>query len=95
MITAFITSKNNPKVRMVTGSVNNTRIGFTIKFKIARTTATIIAVKYPATATPGRNLANKTTTTAVKSNRIKKFILYWFWFVCNKFAKKTPEKSGV
>ena len=44
MITAFITSKNKPRVIMVTGNVNNTNIGFTIRLSIARTMATIIAV---------------------------------------------------
>lgn len=73
---------------MVTGRVNNTRIGFTIRFKIARTTATITAVKYPATATPGRNFANKTTTTAVKSNRIKNLISNGFGLFATNLQKK-------
>ncbi len=44
MIIALITNKNRPKVRMVTGKVNITNIGFTIKFNKLRTIATIIAV---------------------------------------------------
>lgn len=74
IITALITSKNSPKVTIVTGNVNITKIGFTIKFRIARTSATIIAVTYPATSTPGKNLASKTTATAVNRMRIRNFI---------------------
>jgi hypothetical protein len=44
MMIAFMTSKNKPKVTMVTGSVRITSIGFTIKFRRLRTIATIIAV---------------------------------------------------
>jgi len=72
IIMAFITIRNNPKVRIVTGNVNRIRMGFTIKFNKASTRATTTAVKYPATVTPGRNFAKKTTTTAVsKMRRIK------------------------
>lgn len=74
IITAFITNKNSPSVRMVTGKVSRTKIGFTIKLRIAKTTATIIAVTYPATVTPGKNFANKTTATAVNRIRIRNFI---------------------
>ena len=79
MITALITRRNNPKVTIVTGNVNSTRIGFTIKFKIANTSATIIAVPYPATLTPGKNLANKITATAVSKMRMINFIFDLIW----------------
>ena len=75
MITALITSKNKPSVRIVTGNVNKTKTGFTIKFKIASTKATIIAVPYPATLTPGKNLANKITATAVSRILMINFIM--------------------
>ena len=45
MINALITSRNKPNVMMVIGRVRITNIGFTNKFKIDRTTATIMAVK--------------------------------------------------
>ena len=45
IISALITNKNKPKVIIVIGSVRMTNIGFTNKFKIDSTTATITAVK--------------------------------------------------
>lgn len=41
---AFITSKNNPRDNMVTGSVSNINIGLTIKFNIDMDKATSIAL---------------------------------------------------
>ena len=52
MIKAFITNKNKPKVIMVTGKVKIISNGFTRILSTARTTATIIAPKYPSTVTP-------------------------------------------
>lgn len=52
MIIAFITSKNNPRVKMVTGKVNKTKIGFTKKLSNAKTTATVNAVVNSSTTTP-------------------------------------------
>ena len=54
MIIAFITSKNSPKVTMVTGKVKITKTGFTVRRSKATTTATMIAELYPATSTPGK-----------------------------------------
>lgn len=89
MITALITSKNRPRVTMVTGKVNSTNMGFTIRFKIARTTATIIAVTYPATLTPGKNLAIRTTANAVNKIRIRNFIIKMdFWLIITQKCKK-------
>ena len=44
IIRALITNRNKPNVKMVIGSVRITNIGLTNKFKIDKTTATIIAV---------------------------------------------------
>jgi len=44
MIMALMISRNNPKVKIVTGNVKITRIGFTIKLSRLNTMATIIAV---------------------------------------------------
>lgn len=49
MINALITNKNNPKVRMVTGIVRITNIGFKKVFKSPKTTATNKAVSILAT----------------------------------------------
>lgn len=43
-IMAFITKRNNPKVKIVIGKVNKTKSGFIKRFKTDNTTATIIAV---------------------------------------------------
>ena len=73
---------------MVTGSVKSTKIGFTSRFRIASTMATIIAVTYPATSTPGRNLASTTTASAVSKILKMKFISYG---VSITNMQKTPE----
>ena len=52
MIMAFITSKNKPKVKMVTGKVNNTKMGFTKKLSNPKTMATVKAVVNSSTITP-------------------------------------------
>lgn len=44
MMIALIIKRKSPNVIMVTGKVNITRIGFTIKFNKLKTTATIMAV---------------------------------------------------
>ena len=76
MITALITNRNNPKVMMVIGKVNITKIGFKIALSNANTMAKIMADVNPsASSTPGRNLAKITTARAVKSNLIIKFIV--------------------
>ena len=46
---AFITKRNNPKVKIVTGSVNKINIGFTNMFNNPKTIATIIEVAKFAT----------------------------------------------
>ena len=48
MIIALITNKNNPKVKTVNGSVNNTNIGFIKTLSNPNTTATSKAVTKPA-----------------------------------------------
>lgn len=48
------TNKNNPKVTIVKGKVNNTIMGLIKILSSAKTTATTIAVNGPATCTPGK-----------------------------------------
>ena len=52
IMSALMTNKNKPNVKMVTGNVNMTKMGFTNKFRIAKTMATIKAPRYPSTETP-------------------------------------------
>lgn len=44
IIIAFITNKNRPKVIIVIGKVKITKMGFTNRFNMDKTMATIIAV---------------------------------------------------
>ena len=44
-MSALITNKKSPNVTRVIGSVRRMRIGFMMAFKMARTTATIIALQ--------------------------------------------------
>ncbi|MFT7065421.1 MAG: hypothetical protein ACJAUO_000992 [Sediminicola sp.] len=44
IIMALIINRKRPRVRMVIGRVNMTKIGFTIKFNKLKTMATIMAV---------------------------------------------------
>ena len=75
IMTALITSRNNPSVITVMGNVRTTRTGLTMSFNNAKTTATMMALKYPATATPGRSFANNTTATAVRRILKSNFIV--------------------
>ena len=75
MMHAFITRRKRPKVKIVIGKVSNTKIGLTISFNNANTTATTIALKYPSTVTPGRSFARSTTIIAVTSRRKITFII--------------------
>jgi hypothetical protein len=54
IISALITSKNNPKVIIVTGNVNNTSIGLIKILSKPKTMATIIEVPKLSTRTPGK-----------------------------------------
>lgn len=52
IIPALITSKNNPKLKIVTGKVKSTKIGFKKMFNKPKTTAIIIDVVKLATLIP-------------------------------------------
>lgn len=75
IIKAFTTNKNNPKVKIVTGKVNSTKIGFTNKLSNPKTTATTTDVPKPATVTPGKKLAIRSTKIEVIKILIIKFII--------------------
>lgn len=68
MRNALMTNKNNPKDIIVTGKVRMKRIGLTINCNRLITKATIMAVPYPATSTPGSNQEIRSTTTADNNN---------------------------
>jgi len=76
IMTAFTINKNRPKVMIVMGSVRITKMGFTIKFKRLSTIATITAVVYESTPTPGNTLDRITTATALRSVFNIKFIIF-------------------
>lgn len=61
----FTTSKNNPNVNNVIGSVNSTKMGFTKKLSNAKTTATVRAVVNSSTITPFITFAKSSTKPAV------------------------------
>lgn len=61
---ALITNKNNPKVKIVAGKVNNMRIGFTVIRKIPKTKATQIAFVKLEMPMPGSTCAKITTIMA-------------------------------
>ncbi len=54
-ISAFMTSKKSPKVKIVIGNVSNIKIGLTITLIIPNTAATITATLKSVTLIPGNN----------------------------------------
>ena len=72
---ALITKRKNPKVTTVIGMVRMVRIGFTIVFKNASTTATNTVVIKSSTEIPGINLA--TVKTAKADTIILRIKLMW------------------
>ena len=70
----FINSKKIPRVMMVMGRVRTINKGLTIKLSKLKTIATITAVTYESTATPGNTLDSNTTAKALYKSRKMKFI---------------------
>ena len=68
MMMALMTSKNNPKVKIVIGNVKITKIGFTNPFNKLITNATQMAVKVLFKDTPGSNLAMIMIASAFTNN---------------------------
>tara|TARA_R110002020_G_scaffold458224_4_gene675534 strand:- start:473 stop:844 length:372 start_codon:yes stop_codon:yes gene_type:complete len=79
MIKAFMISKKRPKVITVTGNVRITNIGFTSKFSILSTTATMTAVIKLSTDTLGNTFAKMITAIALK--RILKISFIGVYFI--------------
>ena len=74
IINALIISKNKPKVTMVIGNVSITKSGLTQTFNNAKTMATIKAVVYVSTETPGSNFPSMIMATTLVTILIKNFI---------------------
>jgi len=74
IINALITSKNKPKVTMVTGNVKIMSSGFMVTLNNAKTIATITALVKFTTETPGKKWAITNTATAVKTIFKMKFM---------------------
>ena len=85
MIIALIINKNRPKVSMVIGKVNKTRIGFTIKFKILRTRATKIDFVIESTQTPGSTDERMITARAFSKSLKISFISIGFKLKKHRF----------
>ena len=79
IITALITNKNNPKVKIVAGNVNITKIGLTNKLSNPKTTATIKAVVKSATLTLVITFAISKTKPDVIKILISSFISLFFF----------------
>lgn len=92
IIMALITSRNIPKVRIVTGSVKMTRIGRTIKLSSDKDSATSTALKYPSVSTPGSTLDKTTTIMAVISNLRMNFIVYDLMVKIKKSVSVKPRR---
>lgn len=72
MIMALMISRKSPSVKIVTGNVKITNMGFTMKFNKLKTMATIIAVMYESTKMPFRSFERITTARAL--NKILRII---------------------
>ena len=82
MMTAFITRRKRPNVKMVTGSVNTMRIGLTNMLRTVSTAATTTAVKKPDTLIPGKIFARTTTAIALSTISTSVFCVL-FCFIRN------------
>ena len=66
MMMALMTNKNKPRVMMVMGRVSTIKIGFTKKFNMLSTKATIMAVTIESTPTPGSRYERIITAKALR-----------------------------
>ena len=80
MISAFITNKNKPNVRIVTGKVKITNMGLIKIFSNPNTIATNNAVVKLSTCTPGIKFEISKTKAAVIIILISRFIIFKFKF---------------
>ena len=81
MITAFITNKNNPKVKIVNGNVKMTNIGFINTLNNPKTTATSNEVVKLSTTTPFINRAITNTKMDV-INILKSNFMFFLFNIC-------------
>lgn len=78
---------------MVSGNPKRLKTGFTIKFKIPKTMAKIIAVEKPSKCTPGKILVKRKATMAVISSRRIKFIMFDFLMFIGATVQKVFHLS--
>jgi hypothetical protein len=78
IISALMTKRNKPSVKIVIGKVSIISIGLTSAFNIANTTATINAVINPSICTPFSIYERPKATRAEISIRIRKFMVERF-----------------
>lgn len=88
MMIALMTNAKNPNVMIVNGKPKRLKTGFTIKFRIPKTMAKIIAVEKPTKWTPGKILVKRNATIAVISSRRIKFIMIDFFNVYRTYRAK-------
>lgn len=74
MISALMTKRKRPNVKIVTGSVSNTKTGLRKMLSNPRTQATMTEVVKLTTCTPGIKCAMHNTSTAVIRIRRSVFI---------------------
>lgn len=67
----LITNVNNPKVKSVTGNVKMTKIGFTMVFPIAKTTATTRAATKSFNIIPDFNIYAVINTANPRRSNLK------------------------
>jgi hypothetical protein len=75
---ALITNRNNPKVKIVTGSVKRTSMGLTNTFSNPKTIATIIDVVKLSTSTPFMKWESNITNIELKTIFINSFMTFFF-----------------
>lgn len=76
IIIALMIKRKNPKVKTVSGKVNNIKAGFTNKFKRLKTKAIQIAELKLLTVTPGKRFAIITTAKPL-INRFTKYFMFF------------------
>jgi hypothetical protein len=91
IMSPFITIRNKPNVRIVTGIVRIIRIGFRIRFRTERISATHNAEVKDATSTPGINHAIPITASAINKNFVIRRMLYGI-FITQKYINFLYKK---
>lgn len=92
-----MTNKNKPSVKIVTGKVNKTKIGFTKKLSKPKTIATVKAVVNSLTYTPFIRYAMVITKSAVTNILMSSFIVFILkidWFLQKRLSDSQHEANA-